>query len=529
MQDWSITFSLPHGLTVGGHTSWAIRMTNELLARGRRIQWVVHPPMAGFVELNSGLIPSSARFRLFRAPSMFDRSRWAEWVAAYRQTLPTVLLPAIVAESYAVASALGVSQTDQLRVIGWNHSDNPYDYAYLTRYEPIIGRYVVNTTACRRALETRLPGRIQDITFLRHGVAVCPATQRDSSPTRPIRIAYGGRFEQRVKRVLDFPRLARRLCEIDVSFEMRLAGDGPQAEQLAKDVASVKSVFAAASVTIEPPISPHRMAEFWSWADVAMLMSEHEGLSVAMLEAMAAGCVPVVTAVASGPRDVIDEGRTGLTFPVGDVKRASQHIVALGRVITQRRNMSIAARETIARDFSIENCVSEFLGLVDACTSDTPRAWPAHLACLPNHEQASSTADPELTVPAEASRRLTTLLERLAERGEGPAIIYGAGRHTRALAQALADSPIEIVAVADDDPTVCGRSLWGWPIVSPASAARFGARCVIISSWLHEGAMWSRRDCFERAGLRVHRIYGENESDGPTCDRTSRPLATHVV
>jgi len=60
---------------------------------------------------------------------------------------------------------------------------------------------------------------------------------------------------------------------------------------------------------------PYQVQKLWQTADVCVLVSEYEGTSVSMLEAMAAGCVPVVTKV-SGTADVIQPGINGFTGPV---------------------------------------------------------------------------------------------------------------------------------------------------------------------------------------------------------------------
>ena len=100
------------------------------------------------------------------------------------------------------------------------------------------------------------------------------------------------------------------------------------------------------------------------------------------------------------------------------------------------------------------------------------------------------------------------LLESLAPPGRA-VVIHGAGQHTLQLAAVLAASPARIVAVADDDRQRQGQSLWGWPIIAPENAAKMGATDVVISSWMHQGAIWERRGVYEsqRPPLRVHRVY----------------------
>jgi hypothetical protein len=63
------------------------------------------------------------------------------------------------------------------------------------------------------------------------------------------------------------------------------------------------------------------------------------------------------------------------------------------------------------------------------------------------------------------------------------------------------------VALSDDDPERAGQRVLNLRIVEPKDAAMTGATDVIISTWLHEERVWSRREVYERQGLRVHRLY----------------------
>ncbi|MFI4896674.1 MAG: nucleoside-diphosphate sugar epimerase/dehydratase, partial [Phycisphaerales bacterium JB059] len=99
--------------------------------------------------------------------------------------------------------------------------------------------------------------------------------------------------------------------------------------------------------------------------------------------------------------------------------------------------------------------------------------------------------------------RIRRVLDELAS---APVLIHGAGAHTLALRDAIGATPT-VVAISDDNPELAGRRVLGLPVVEPKDAATTGATDVVISSWLHEEAIWSRREVFERQGLRVHRLY----------------------
>ena len=62
-----------------------------------------------------------------------------------------------------------------------------------------------------------------------------------------------------------------------------------------------------------------------------MLCSRYEGQSLAILEAQAAGCVPVAYDVDFGPRDVIHQESTGFLIPFQDKEAAA---IAVARLLT---------------------------------------------------------------------------------------------------------------------------------------------------------------------------------------------------
>jgi glycosyltransferase involved in cell wall biosynthesis len=78
-----------------------------------------------------------------------------------------------------------------------------------------------------------------------------------------------------------------------------------------------------------------------------VLSSRSEGLANVVIEAMACG-TPIVSSRCGGAEEVIEDGRTGLLYDVGDVHGLAH---ALGVVLTQPTRaaaIAAAARERVA-------------------------------------------------------------------------------------------------------------------------------------------------------------------------------------
>ena len=117
-----------------------------------------------------------------------------------------------------------------------------------------------------------------------------------------------------------------------------------------------------------------QMSTVWKSADICILVSEFEGTSISMLEAMAQGCIPVVTQV-SGTAAVIKSGENGYVTHVGDLESMAQIIQSLDGEREKLRQLGLKAYETILNRFSLQDYVDWFLELSDRVWQQSPRAW----------------------------------------------------------------------------------------------------------------------------------------------------------
>ena len=125
-----------------------------------------------------------------------------------------------------------------------------------------------------------------------------------------------------------------------------LAGDGDgraQAQTLAAALGVAQRVrFLGVRADV-----PRLMAA----ADLFLLTSLSEGVSVTLLEAMAAG-LPVVATDVGGNSEVVIHGQTGLLAPRGDAAALAQHIAILLDDAARRDAMGHAGRERLLAQFS---------------------------------------------------------------------------------------------------------------------------------------------------------------------------------
>ncbi|MEM9414381.1 MAG: glycosyltransferase [Planctomycetota bacterium] len=100
-------------------------------------------------------------------------------------------------------------------------------------------------------------------------------------------------------------------------------------------------------------------------ADVAMLSSLSEGLSVSLLEAMAAS-LPVVATDVGGNPELVVEGETGLLAPRGDAEALAMHLTALLSDPPRRQTLGSAGRARLLQHFTAEQMHTAYAQHYDA-------------------------------------------------------------------------------------------------------------------------------------------------------------------
>lgn len=90
-------------------------------------------------------------------------------------------------------------------------------------------------------------------------------------------------------------------------------------------------------------------------ASYTLMSSRYEGHPVALLEAMSAGCIPIVYDIEFGPSDVVTDGVDGFLVPPGSVTGMADALVKLHSMPRRERARMRKAAIRRSRDFSPAN------------------------------------------------------------------------------------------------------------------------------------------------------------------------------
>jgi len=99
-------------------------------------------------------------------------------------------------------------------------------------------------------------------------------------------------------------------------------------------------------------------------ADVVCLSSTAEGLPMVILEAMAAG-KPIVATEIGGVPEAVQNDRTGILVPIGDVQGFAAALVRLAGDAELAARMGQAGRERHRTQFSFERMIDEYADVLD--------------------------------------------------------------------------------------------------------------------------------------------------------------------
>jgi glycosyltransferase involved in cell wall biosynthesis len=182
------------------------------------------------------------------------------------------------------------------------------------------------------------------IVELANGVETRPAGPRDRRLLRdPACILYVGRLHP--QKGLD--TLLHAFARLRQPATLRLVGDGPVRDDLASLAARLGVAKAVEFAGRREDVS----AEL-DGADVFVLPSRVEGLSNALLEAMAAG-LPVVVSDIAGNRKVVQDGRAGLVTAVDEPAALAGSLQRILEDPGLRVTLGAAARDVVEQTYGL--------------------------------------------------------------------------------------------------------------------------------------------------------------------------------
>ena len=365
--------------SVGGPFSWLRRLLPLLRTRGIDCRCLFLTHFGGTGPIVEGLREDGFDCRVVDCHERTeDQVRWV--LEQLHENPPDVFVPNLVVSAYHAARWVRAAG---IPTVGILHSDDPYYRAIQDQFlfgarDLQLSSVVCVSQELERQVKLRSPAN-SIVARIPYGVSI-PAFISESTPDR-FRIAYVGRLAEEQKQISELTRAFIRVCRTIPDADAVIYGDGP-------DRCNVEAILATEGqdlrVRLAGNIPNDRIQHELLQCDVIALLSDYEGLPIALLEAMACGCVPVCLSMQSGIPELIQDGINGIIV----TNRESSFTTAIQRLrndVEFRDRLSLNARKTVSERFS------------DDAAADL---WAAHLRSLKPSRAAKVISIPrKLSLP----------------------------------------------------------------------------------------------------------------------------------
>lgn len=317
----SIIFDCYNGLGLGGIESWTKDVSSGLFKKyGKKIRiltrkgdYNINEEIERMVDYYDEMIPDS---------NLIDEKLYGNLQYLLRK-LPCTVITSQADDVLMAASIIKKYYVDKIKIISVIHGSEEKIYKCYDVYRNDIDLYVGVSKDIKRDMMSRGIERERVCSM------TCPfpcerKIQRTytQDKTKPVRIGYAGRIEYEQKRIDLLLKLIEKLSLENINFIMELAGDGPQKAQMEQEVVKIG---VEEKVRFLGKINRDKISEFWRRQDICVNISDYEGRSISIIEAMGNGAVPIVTDT-SGVREDITNDSNGYIVSKGDYEMMAEKI-----------------------------------------------------------------------------------------------------------------------------------------------------------------------------------------------------------
>ncbi len=178
--------------------------------------------------------------------------------------------------------------------------------------------------------------------------------ERRYNTDRALRLVYVGRLV-RAKGLFEVIEALAQMKRAGREFHLSIAGGGSDRDEL---VAATEKAGLVDRVTFLGSVFDANKHRLWLASDLFVFPTHAEGLPYSLLEAMAAGCVPITTPVAAIP-DVMRDGEHGLFVAPKDAQALASAVAALDDDRERMVRMAEAARRRVAEYYTVRRLADD--------------------------------------------------------------------------------------------------------------------------------------------------------------------------
>lgn len=198
-----------------------------------------------------------------------------------------------------------------------------------------------------------------------------PTIRHELSLSQTTRLVVSCSRVHTYKRITDIVDAAALLGDLDIHFIH--IGDGPDFQMLRS---RIQAHGLCERFTLLG--SQHDVPRILAGCDIAVHASNGEvGLCLSILEFMASG-LPVVATDEPSVSRLIEPGKTGLTYPHGNVRALADRIKLLANDQYMRKHIGSTARKKTETQYRIETTISNVVAVIKQMHPDTAKEPESH-------------------------------------------------------------------------------------------------------------------------------------------------------
>lgn len=269
-----------------------------------------------------------------------------------------------------------------IATIAVGHTDSETFYLPAKHYHNFLTGLIGVSPQVREqyALNCEIPA--ERVFWIPYGVE--SAKEVPAINSNRIELVYVGRLEEEQKRISDIGKIIRELSSRNIDFHFRIVGDGPEMNSLKH---SISTELKDGRVELMGWLEGNNVLEVMRSSHIFLLTSAYEGFCIALTEAMANGCCPIVTRIRSGNQELINNRENGFLVDIGDIKGFADLVEELATQRDQLENMRKAAWETgknynsAAMVNKYISCFTEIAGIAIKDRRQTSPGFPLMTTC----------------------------------------------------------------------------------------------------------------------------------------------------
>ena len=347
------SFCIPH---IGGAYTVARNLREGLKEHGITMRWI-GVGARGLQAMSEPRLKSEQQFGEVVAPTEVDMTQQAKALATHldREDYEGAFIDVLGGTLQANIARYLPSSILRILIV---HTITPATYAFASAIRDHVHAAVGVSLRIRQDLVCKHgfpPNRTMAIP---NGVDLAQFEQlkRTQDPSI-LRVVYLGRIEDGAKGIFWLPKI---LSQVDYgSVRLTIAGEGPDLERLKK------CFLGKESVEFTGAVNHYDVPSLLSCHDVLLMPSRYEGFGLTLIEAMAAGCVPLASRIRGVTDMIVNHGKTGLLFPIGDTLAAAKAIKTLSTDRELLNALSFQGRQTVREQFTHSISAAAYAALIE--------------------------------------------------------------------------------------------------------------------------------------------------------------------